>query len=161
MSGLIIRRAERSDLEAISAIENGCFASDRLSRRQIRYLLASKTALILVAMVGSVVVGCCIGLLPKAPRPGRIYSLAVLPDYRGRDIGRQLLEQMLDAMRQRDYCRCRLEVRATDAVAQALYRQQGFCEVAQLQGYYEDGGDALKMELALGVTAENALSLRR
>jgi ribosomal-protein-alanine N-acetyltransferase len=46
--------------------------------------------------------------------------------------------------------RVRLEVRADNAAARALYAKLGFAESGQLPGYYEDGADGLRLTLDLG-----------
>src|SRR5438128_5730389 len=47
-----VRKAERADLDALMALEHRVFASDRLSRRSLRRLLASPSADVLVAQEG-------------------------------------------------------------------------------------------------------------
>ncbi|HNI64115.1 MAG TPA: ribosomal-protein-alanine acetyltransferase, partial [Pseudomonadales bacterium] len=51
----MIRPARLSDLTALLAIENRCFQTDRLSRRNFRYLLTqAKAATLLLAADGAV-----------------------------------------------------------------------------------------------------------
>jgi ribosomal protein S18 acetylase RimI-like enzyme len=95
------------------------------------------------------VVGYGLLLLPPLPRPARLYSLAVVQAWRGRGVGERLLRSMLDEARARGYRRVRLEVRRASAGVQALYSRSGFHEIADLPGYYEDGGDGLRMEALL------------
>lgn len=55
-----------------------------------------------------------------------IHDLAVLPAWRGRGIGRRLLDTVVAIARQRGYCKATLEVRADNASARALYAGLGF-----------------------------------
>ncbi len=154
MPGPTLRQADRNDAEAIIAIEQRCFSSDRISPRQIKYLLGRDTALSLVALVDGSVAGCCIGLLPKRPRPGRVYSLAVLPEYRSQNVARRLMVRLLAEMKQRGYSRCRLEVRHSACAVRAFYERLGFQNIARLQGYYQDGEDGVRMELSLAIRGD-------
>jgi GNAT superfamily N-acetyltransferase len=56
----------------------------------------------------------------------RIQNVAVLPDYRGRRIGRALITRALRSCRQLGFQRIQLDVTATNRVAASLYRSMGF-----------------------------------
>jgi tRNA threonylcarbamoyl adenosine modification protein YeaZ/ribosomal-protein-alanine acetyltransferase len=78
---------------------------------------------------------------------GHLDNLAVVPAARRRGIARLLLEDVLDRARAAGDTRLTLEVRATNAAAQALYRAYGFRLAGLRRGYYRDNGeDALVME---------------
>jgi ribosomal-protein-alanine N-acetyltransferase len=76
-----------------------------------------------------------------------ISTIAVHPEWRGNGLGELLLltaiEQIL-AMRLR---LATLEVRASNQVAQRLYRKYGFHFTGVEQGYYRDGEDAWLMSV--------------
>jgi ribosomal protein S18 acetylase RimI-like enzyme len=55
-----------------------------------------------------------------------IHDLAVAPQYRGRGIGRALLQAIEVEARHYGCCRITLEVRADNAVARRLYQDYGF-----------------------------------
>jgi ribosomal protein S18 acetylase RimI-like enzyme len=55
-----------------------------------------------------------------------VHDLAVAPPFRGRGIGRALLDAVAQHARQTDCCKVTLEVRADNATALALYRRAGF-----------------------------------
>ncbi|MFL0799670.1 MAG: GNAT family N-acetyltransferase [Agarilytica sp.] len=55
-----------------------------------------------------------------------IHDLAVLPEYRGRGIGKQLLQAIEDAAKARDYCKITLEVLEGNHIAQNAYNNFGF-----------------------------------
>ena len=78
-----------------------------------------------------------------------VLNLAVAPAQRRRGLGRRLLEHALAGARERGAVRALLEVRVSNAPAIALYRAEGFTDLAVRHAYYPaDGGreDALIME---------------
>lgn len=72
-----------------------------------------------------------------------IHDLAVLPEHRRKGIASALLSRLLDETKGAK--RVRLEVRASNAAAQAFYKKHGFREAAFLPHYYEDGEDGILM----------------
>lgn len=89
-----------------------------------------QTALVLLAFdedrpVGAAV--CFFGLSTFRARPLlNIHDLAVLPQYRGKGIGRALLAGAEEHARQRGCCKLTLEVQEDNTRARALYRRFGF-----------------------------------
>lgn len=146
-----LRPAELSDLATLVTIENRCFSGDRISPRQMRYLLTQAKALTLVAIAdgGETVVGYATCLLPRLPRPARLYSIAVVDAYRGKNIAALLIGCLLEDCRRRGYQRMRLEVRESQSRTIALYRRLGFGKIARLPNYYQDGDAALQMQIDL------------
>jgi ribosomal-protein-alanine N-acetyltransferase len=76
---------------------------------------------------------------------GHLKDLAVAPDARGRGIGSALVERGLDRLAAANVATTRLEVRAGNDPARALYRGFGFRPVGREEGYYRDGEDAVIM----------------
>ncbi|RMF34131.1 MAG: ribosomal-protein-alanine N-acetyltransferase [Chloroflexi bacterium] len=75
-----------------------------------------------------------------------ISTLAVHPDWRGRGLGELLLLTMLKQAIAMDAAIATLEVRASNRVAQALYRKYGFRMAGVRPRYYRDNKeDALIM----------------
>jgi ribosomal-protein-alanine N-acetyltransferase len=77
---------------------------------------------------------------------GHILDVAVDPAFRGRGIGRLLVEKVLDECRLQGAEFVSLEVRTSNSTAISLYRQLGFIVTGRRKGYYENGEDALLME---------------
>lgn len=146
MSTCHIREASLKDCEAMLAIESACFKTDRIPARQMRYLLSKAKALNLVLEHQGKIVGCCVTLLPKQPRPARLYSIAVLPAEQGKGFASDLLTYLIASLAEKNYQYCRLEVRASDIATQKLYERFGFEKIAETSGYYEDGESAVKMQ---------------
>ncbi len=75
-----------------------------------------------------------------------ITTIAVDPMYRGQHIGERLLIGLIDAAVERGARWMTLEVRRSNASAQALYHKYGFREIGVRKGYYSDNReDALVM----------------
>ncbi len=85
----------------------------------------------------------------KIPKIGHIISIAVLPGYRNRGIGRALISKALEAMKLYNAEECYLEVRVSNTPAINLYRKLGFKVSRRIRGYYSDGEDAYLMNKKL------------
>lgn len=144
-----IREAHPSDLAALVAIENQCFTSDRLSRRSLRYFLASPSATLLVAEMRGVVAGYSLIAFRKGSVIARLYSIAVDQAFRGRNLGQALLKASEKAARARSVTFMRLEVRSRNRRAIALYEGHGYRRFDRIADYYEDGAAAYCYEKSL------------
>jgi ribosomal protein S18 acetylase RimI-like enzyme len=145
-----LRAAARADLDALIALEQLVFATDRLSRRSLRRLLQSASAAVIVAEHGhGALVGNAILLFRPRSALARLYSIAVAPSMSGRGIGIGLLQAAEDAARGRGCTAIRLEVHEANQVALARYRKSGYREFGRHERYYQDGGDALRFEKRL------------
>lgn len=80
----------------------------------------------------------------------RIMLFAMDPLWQGKGKGTELLEAL---RRQAIMERIRyitLEVRAENVRARSFYRKHGFMDLDTMYGYYNDGGDAVRMDLFIG-----------
>jgi ribosomal-protein-alanine N-acetyltransferase len=113
----------------------------------VRTLIQSATARVMVAEDGNRIVGWSAGLVRRHPRSrsGRIYNVAVHPEYRGQRIGRRLVEEALRAFAADGIHCVYLEVREDNEVASQLYRSMGFADHRQLPDYYGTGVHARSM----------------
>ena len=87
----MIRAAGIRDLDALVALEERCFSTDRISRRQFRHLLTRANARSLVVDDGDRLAGYVLVLFSRGTALARLYSIAVDGAARGRGLGRQLL----------------------------------------------------------------------
>lgn len=71
-----------------------------------------------------------------------VATVAVLPDARGRGLGRTLLRALLAEAARRQAGAVLLEVRDDNEAARALYASEGFERLAVRRRYYADGSDA-------------------
>jgi ribosomal protein S18 acetylase RimI-like enzyme len=147
---LRIRKAIRSDIDALEQIEAEAFPTNRLSRNRFLALTRSPSAVILVAVRSSVVVGSAILLTRRGAAWARLYSLAVAAGERGRGTGQLLLTAAEESARERGCLRLHLEVRADNRSAQRLYESAGYQPAGERLDYYEDGMTALLYRRALG-----------
>ena len=144
-----IRAAELTDLDALVAIENLCFETDRLSRRSFRHLLTRGRAATLVAERGGAVAGYVLVLFSHGTLHARIYSLAVDPAARGQGLGRDLVLAAEDAAKDQECSEIRLEVRKDNEGAIGLYESLGYRRFGVLTDYYEDHEDAVRCRKSL------------
>jgi ribosomal protein S18 acetylase RimI-like enzyme len=103
---------------------------DAVRNRLLPALRQHPTTLVFLAFQTSEPIGiavCFLGFSTFAARPLiNIHDLAILPDYRGRGVGRQLLEQVEQKGRELGCCKLTLEVREDNHPAQHLYYRGGF-----------------------------------
>lgn len=144
-----VRPAIPGDLDALVALEQDSFRSDRMSRTQYRRHLDSDSAVILVASGRTELSGSAVLFFRRRSRIARLYSLATAPAARGQGIGAALLDAAIHAGNQRHCTAMRLEVRTDNAAAIALYVKHGFRPIGSYIAYYEDGADAVRYERAL------------
>lgn len=147
-----VRVARKEDLSSALRLEQSCFSAYCLSKRQLAYLQRRPTALFLVAEDGGQIIGEGICLVRKHKKgvSGRIYSLAVQAEYRGRKIGQRLLRAMVEAMASRGAQRVYLEVEQANAGAVTLYERHGFKAIEVLPDYYGAGRPGLHMMCEVG-----------
>ncbi|HIQ29392.1 MAG TPA: ribosomal-protein-alanine N-acetyltransferase [Candidatus Caldiarchaeum subterraneum] len=79
-------------------------------------------------------------------KAGHIVSVAMLPEYRRRGIGFELMRRTVDSLREVYNCdEAYLEVRVSNEPAINLYKKLGFAIVSVQKSYYVDGEDAYVM----------------
>jgi [ribosomal protein S18]-alanine N-acetyltransferase len=141
-----IRRGKPADLDALWELENRVFTTDRMSRRSLRRLLASPSAVAMVAHADGMIAGVAIVLFRATSRIARLYSLAVAPRHTGRGIASALLAAAEKTARSRKCRSLRLEVHEKNHGAIKVYRKAGYHEFGRYHQYYEDRGHALRFE---------------
>ena len=128
---------ELIDAYAADPMGNGKPLSADVRAALIPGLQQHPTTLIFLAYQGSHAVGiavCFVGFSTFAARPlVNIHDLAVLPDFRGRGVGRQLLEAVECKARAQGCCKLTLETQENNRRARRIYQAAGFA-----QALYED-----------------------
>jgi len=81
----------------------------------------------------------------KLLKKGHIVSLAVLPNYRGRGVGKALVAKAVKGMKEYDAKESYLEVRVSNQAAINLYKKLEFHTARRKEAYYKDGEDAYIM----------------
>ena len=90
------------------------------------------TAEVLFAITESKIVGlatCFVNFSTFKVKPYLyIHDIVVLNEYRGKGIGKAIMQKLIDTSTERKYCKVTLEVREDNVTAQALYKSLGFGE---------------------------------
>jgi ribosomal-protein-alanine N-acetyltransferase len=140
---MIVRPATAADLDAIDAIEQHSFKTP-WPRQTFEGELTREWAHLDVGLDGGRIIGFCNYWIVVPDL--QILAIATHPDFRGRGIGRQMLDHVLATAAGAGCQIASLEVRASNAPAIALYEHAGFKTVHVRGRYYQDDGeDALVM----------------
>lgn len=142
----VVRPARVGDIEALVEIENRCFDSDRLTRRNFHWMLTKANATTLVAEIEGLIVGYILILYHGATSLARMYSVAVLSEYRSQGIARRLVADAEQAARDRDCVYMRLEVRSDNDSAIRFYEGAGYKAFGTWPDYYEDHMEARRYQ---------------
>ena len=139
-----LRPATEDYLDAIMAIESATFPTDawnsdtmrrELSSRVNRYYVVESAGEV-IAYGGSRIVGC----------DADVQTIAVAAGFRGRGLGRRVMEQLIEAARDEGALQMFLEVRADNPAAISLYESLDFEQIDVRAGYYQpEGVDAIVM----------------
>ena len=141
-----LREVNLNDLPALLALEAECFDVDRLSRRSFRRWIQADSRAFTVATVNGVLAGYVLVIYHAGTRLARLYSLATEPRFRGHGIARRLVAAGELAASDSGRFIMRLEVGCDNAAAIALYESLGYTRFGIYHDYYEDHGDAIRMQ---------------
>jgi [ribosomal protein S18]-alanine N-acetyltransferase len=141
---ITFRNMTEEDLDQVLEVEVNSFATPWSKEAFFNELTKNQFARYLVVEVDQKVVGYC-GVWIIVDE-AHITNIALLPEYRGLKLGEALLSRIIDLARNMGALRVTLEVRVSNARAQALYRKFGFEDGALRKQYYTDNmEDALVM----------------
>lgn len=143
---LSIRNASLSDATVLVALEQKCFATDRISLRSFKRFIAEKRSDLLLVERAEQVVGYFLLIYRRGTSLARLYSLAVDPDCRKQGIAEYLMYHAEQTAAQRRCVLLRLEVRYDNAAAIRLYQKLNYHEFAVKHDFYEDHSDAICMQ---------------
>jgi ribosomal-protein-alanine N-acetyltransferase len=144
-SELKIRDAKIEDLCKVYEIERASF-DNPYTPEYFEMFIRFKQGIFLVAEIGGTLVGYIVATLRG--RFGHIISVAVVPEKRRRGIGRRLMEEAIGELRRMGALVVRLEVKRGNPAIN-FYLSYGFKKFGILPSYYDDGSDAISMELSL------------
>lgn len=140
---ITIEPASWRDLRQVRQLEQICFPKDAWPLLDIIGVLSLPNVIRLKAITEAKLVGFIAGDIRSAEKVSWIATVGVLPEYRGRGIGRRLLEaceaQLPTPM-------VRLCVRASNDTAIELYKRCGYYGIGSWPNYYQDGEQAIVME---------------
>lgn len=141
-----IRLATTKDLDGMMNIEELCFGEERFDRGTVRAYMSRRDAFAMVAVEGKVTAGAAMGMVSTRLGCGRIGSVAVLGRYRGKGLGKRLLEACEKEFLKRGVTRFLLEVSVDNIEAVRLYESCGYQVTGVMEGYYSNKRDAYLME---------------
>lgn len=134
MSEITVKKAEQSHVPQIAEIEKKSIPRP-WSEAAFAAALKDEKAVTLAAFCGDILCGFITGvyLLDAAD----IYSVAVSAEYRGKGVGKRLLEEFFDQLPD-DVNSVNLEVRESNIPAIKLYEKTGFRRVGMRKNFYQD-----------------------
>lgn len=145
---IVVEPMRMSDIAAVHEIERLSFATPWPSYAFEQELTSNRLARYVVARAGASVAGFA-GVWLMVDE-AHITTFGVHPDRRRLGIGRRMLVALVDLSLELKARRMTLEVRASNAAAQALYEELGFKITGRRVSYYtDDGEDALVMTTPL------------
>jgi len=138
MLALRFRAADVRDVDRLMRLTADSDAPDWTSGtwQQVIASAAADERLVVVAEREDEPIG--FGVIGLAGDEAEIESLAVDPAWRRRGVAVRVCGAMMDWARGRSAATVFLEVRASNAGAQALYRRLGFEQRGSRRGYYRD-----------------------
>ncbi len=149
----VIRPMVMDDIEAIAAMEQQIFSmpwSRDAFKRELEENIVARY--LVLEEEGRVVAYGGIWLVIDE---AHVTNIAVHPDARGKGYGERITRALMKLAADTCMGMITLEVRRTNAVAQALYHKVGFLDVGYRKRYYEDNQeDALIMYAPLPLPAE-------
>lgn len=138
---MLIREAQNQDIDQLVAIEELCYDQPWLREAFEEEIERNDDVGVgIVAEDEGLVVGFLTGM--AVVDEFHLHNLAVHPDFRGRGIGRSLLEAAESLCSQRDFRRMLLEAREDNEPARQLYLGLGFEAAGTRKDYYGPGQNA-------------------
>ncbi|MBR6709788.1 MAG: GNAT family N-acetyltransferase [Clostridia bacterium] len=142
MSQVVVRPLKADDLPAVAVLEAACFP-DPWPESGLSMLLRFPYAGLCAEHEGRLIGYVGYSSLPaegNCPAEAEITRIAVAPEARRRGVGRALLDALFTAC---PGAEIHLDVRVSNAAAQALYAAAGFVQVGRRPRFYGDE-DALE-----------------
>lgn len=141
---IIIRPMELKDLDGVMKIEEEAFSTPWSREAFLTEIEKNDLAKYILAEIKGEIVGY--GGIWLILDEGHITNIAVGSKYRGFGIGNKLVEGLILLCKIKGIKNMTLEVRASNTVAQNLYKKYGFVDCGIRPGYYcDDNEDAVIM----------------
>lgn len=143
-----IRKANKTDIAFLKALEEQCFAPKRrFSFSSLQRSLSSTHQDLYIIENDEVMVGSA--TIFRFRKTWRLYSIAILPEYRHHSFGRFLMQYIIDSAISENVYQLSLEVDSKDNATIEWYRSFGFRKIEVLKDYYNSGEHADRMLLVL------------
>jgi len=138
-----IQTANWRDLFPLSALEKVCFDQDAWPLLELMGVLTFPGVVRLKAVVANEMVGFIAGDPRRGEKTGWILTLGVLPVWRRKGIGFDLLRICEEKL---ELPKIKLTVRRSNQAALHLYEKLGYRQVDIWSRYYRNGEDGLVLE---------------
>jgi len=142
------RRARLADLDGVLAIEGSWKTTPHWTRRQFEAEVYGPASLFLVAEDDKGLAGYAV--VWNVPPEAQLLNIAVAPARARKGVARELLQALSILARGMGCVVMTLDVSERNAPARALYAKLGFRVVGRRPKFYNDGSDAVLMDLSLG-----------
>lgn len=143
----IIRPMELADIDAVLVVENQSFSVPWSREAFEAEVCDNDLAYYLVLIIDNKIVGY--GGLWIVLDEAHITNIAIRADFRGRGLGKILLDEMIGLSKGKGASSMTLEVRVSNDPAKRLYESCGFRTAGVRRQYYSDNNeDALIMWLS-------------
>lgn len=131
-------------IKDVHKIEEDCFSIPWSEKSFYDELTKNKMAIYIVAKQDDEIIAY--GGMWHVINEGHITNVAVKREHRGKGIGSQIINALIDIAKEKEMIGITLEVRASNTVAQSLYKQNGFIIEGIRKEYYDDNReDAIVM----------------
>lgn len=154
----MIRLATRKDIPRLVDIENACFQTDQLSKRNFLYLLNKAHADTFVYEHEGMIYGYVMILFSRGTSSARLYSIAIDENHRRQGVAEALLAAAEMGTLDKDYIIMRLEVRRDNIASHNFFKKQGYKQFGIVANYYEDHMEAWRYEKWLAPHLNPALN---
>lgn len=144
-----IKIATIKDLDALVEIEEASFDPAKYhvqTRSQYRHLLTKGNCEILLAHDGKTATGMLSIFYRKGANWGRMYSIAVKPEFQKGTIGKDLYNSYEKRLKDKKIRYALLEIRADNHHHLNRYLNLGYKEVRRVPDYYADGAPCIKLK---------------
>lgn len=141
--GVVVRAARAADLPVIAALDAAVFGTDCWDFAQFAAAYRDPRTEILAMLDGDRLLGY--GMVNHRTQFSHVTALSVDASVRGRGLGELLLRRLMGRARVRGVPVVKLEVRADNPAAKALYDKAGFVKTGVVRRYYADGCTAVQM----------------
>lgn len=131
------------DLNQVKVLEKVCFPVDAWPLLDLIGVLSLPNIVRLKAVCGDMLVGFIAADIRRGEKMSWIATIGVLPEFRRRGIGLELLEACEAII---PTASIRLCVRMNNMAAIEMYKIAGYTYISNWPSYYQDGEDALVME---------------
>ncbi len=143
-SRITIEEATKQDLESVMEIEKSSFPKYPYSMEIFQKLLEDYGRYFLLSKIGGTVLGYICGRIFRS-KIGEIVSIAVMPNFRRRGIGRRLMFELESRFKKDGVKVTRLEVSVKNIAAIKFYEALGYEVINLTRNHYPDGSDAFTM----------------